>query len=74
MDKLIRTIDPLGNVFAVKYDENGNKIKEINPNYYNSQKDDGIGIEYKYDTNHRRISTIFRTEACQERNMTLRAI
>jgi len=40
MDKLIRTIDPLGNVFAVKYDENGNKIKEINPNYYNSQKDD----------------------------------
>jgi len=59
MDKLIRTIDPLGNVFAVKYDENGNKIKEINPNYYNSQKDDGIGIEYKYDTNHRRISTIF---------------
>jgi len=59
MDKLIRTIDPLGDVFAVKYDENGNKIKEINPNYYSSEKDDGIGIEYKYDTNHRRINTIF---------------
>jgi len=60
MDKLIRTIDPLGNVFAVKYDENGNKNKKrFNPNYYSSEKDDGIGIEYKYDTNHRRINTIF---------------
>jgi len=59
MDRMIKQIDPLGNVFMVKYDEHGNKIKEVNPNYYNEEEDDGIGMVYKYDSSHRQINTIF---------------
>jgi RHS repeat-associated protein len=61
MDRLIQTIDPLNNVFALKYDLNGNLIKEFNANYYDSINEDGIGIEYIYDKNNRRIKTVLPT-------------
>ena len=61
MDRLIETIDPFNNVFAVKYDIHDNLIKEINPNYYDADTSDGIGVEYRYDDSNRKVKTIFPT-------------
>jgi YD repeat-containing protein len=55
MDRLLKEIDPLGNVTAFKYDSNGNKIKEIAPDYYNEDTDDGTGYRFEYDENGRLI-------------------
>jgi len=74
MDRMIKQIDPLGNVFMVKYDEHGNKIKEVNPNYYNEEEDDGIGMVYKYDSSHRQINTIFPDGSKSRISMTLKGI
>ncbi len=65
MDRLIKTTDPLQNVFKVKYDTQGNLVKEINPNYYDRYTDDGLGVEYEYDKDNRRIKTIYPTGGIQ---------
>lgn len=61
MDRLIETIDPTQNVFGVKYDIHGNLIKEINPNYYQEDTRDGIGVVHQYDDSNRKVKTIYPT-------------
>ena len=54
-DKVIKTTDALGNVFATPRDIDGNIIKEIHPETYDPVTKDGEGIAYEYDLFHHRI-------------------
>lgn len=46
-------IDELGAVFATLRDGEGNLIKEVNPNTYDEELQDGAGIEFLYDSDDR---------------------
>lgn len=46
-------VDEEGAVFATLRDGEGNIIKEVNPNAYDSRTKDGAGIEFRYDANDR---------------------
>ena len=60
MDRLISVKNPLGAVQQSIRDSEGNIIKEVNPNFYNSDlKDGGTGIEYVYDKDNRKIKSIY---------------
>ncbi len=48
-DQVIRKTDALGNVFATPRDNDGNIIKEIHPETYNPDTEEGSGICYEYD-------------------------
>ncbi|TCO69142.1 RHS repeat-associated core domain-containing protein [Marinisporobacter balticus] len=49
MDKIEKAIDHNGNTTRFKYDKLGNLIKVIKPKEYDSNTDDGQGIQYVYD-------------------------
>lgn len=49
----IRKTDPLGNATCFVYDENGNRIKEIDPRYSSRAAAEAPGIEYGYDALNR---------------------
>lgn len=59
LDRLITIKKPLGIVEKVIRDTEGNIIKDINPNYYDYNKEDGIGTEYVYDKDNRKIKVIY---------------
>ncbi|MHC1686048.1 MAG: RHS repeat-associated core domain-containing protein [Clostridiaceae bacterium] len=59
MDRLIEIRNPLGYTEKTIRDSEGNIIKEVNPNYYDSSSGNGIGIEYAYDKDNRKIKTIY---------------
>ncbi len=48
-DKVVKITDPAGNISRMKYDNNGNLIKLIKPQQYDSTSDDGNGYAYKYN-------------------------
>jgi YD repeat-containing protein len=56
--RLSRT-DCTGAVYAVHRDGEGNIIKEINPNTYNRETDDGEGIIYIYDDYDRAVRVCY---------------
>ncbi|WP_459762185.1 RHS repeat-associated core domain-containing protein [Alkaliphilus crotonatoxidans] len=57
-DKIEKIVDPLGNITRLKYDNRGNLIKQINPEQYNTQTDDGLAYTYGYDGMDRLIKEI----------------
>ena len=60
MDRLISVKNPLGAVQKSIRDSQGNIIKEVNPNFYDSDIEDGeIGVEYVYDKDNRKIKSIY---------------
>ena len=59
MDHRIRTIDPLGNVFATPHDMAGRLEMEIHPNTYDPETRSGQGVRYEYDTDNARIRVIY---------------
>ena len=59
MDRLIKIKNPLNEVKRIIRDSQGNIIKEVNPNYYDYETDNGIGTSYVYDKNNRKIKVIY---------------
>ncbi len=57
MGNQIKTIYPDGGVLRSFYDNNKNKIKEIKPENYNAETDNGMATEYIYDSMNR-LTTI----------------
>ena len=55
LDRIIRTKNPLGNIFALKRNTEGKVTKEIHPSTYNPLTDDGEGIINIYDEEDRKI-------------------
>ena len=58
-DRVVKTITPEGSVFAVKRDNWGRVLKEINPNCYDENSDNGEGVCYEYDAVGNQIKTIY---------------
>jgi len=58
-DRVIKTITPEGSVFALKRDNWGRVRKEINPNCYDENSDNGEGVCYEYDAVGNQIKTIY---------------
>ena len=58
-DRVIKTITPEGSVFALKRDNWGRVLKEINPNCYDENSDNGKGVCYEYDAVGNQIKTIY---------------
>ena len=58
-DRVIKTITPQGSILAVKRDNWGRVLKEINPNCYNEDIDDGEGICYEYDAVGNQIKIMY---------------
>ncbi|WP_034328740.1 sugar-binding protein, partial [Alkaliphilus transvaalensis] len=48
-NRITHEINQLGNTTRIYYDKNDRVIKEIQPEAYNLQTDDGMGITYKYN-------------------------
>ena len=48
-----------GNIYATPRDYEGNLLKEINPNSYNKELNDGEGITYVYDEYDNKIKIIY---------------
>ena len=48
-DRLTHYINATGNTTRLLYDKNDRIIKEILPEQYNKEKDDGLGTTYKYN-------------------------
>ncbi|WP_289804739.1 RHS repeat domain-containing protein, partial [Dubosiella newyorkensis] len=55
----ISRTDCTGAVYAVHRDGEGNIIKEINPNTYNYETEDGAGILYEYDAYDRTVKVLY---------------
>ena len=58
---LIRSTDELGHVLATLRDGEGNIVKEINPNTYDSFTQDGEGIINIYDPDDRKVKIVYPT-------------
>lgn len=52
-NRLISVTDSTGAKSRVFYDEAGNRIKEVLPENYNTEADDGVGTTYTYDAMNR---------------------
>ncbi|GMQ57591.1 hypothetical protein AN1V17_19860 [Vallitalea sediminicola] len=48
-NNLIKQKDKEGNIYSYKYDEEGNVIREIKPENYNEETNDGKAAAYTYD-------------------------
>ena len=54
-NRLISVVDKSGAKSRVFYDEVGNRVKEILPENYNAQTDNGVGTTYVYDSMNRLV-------------------
>jgi RHS repeat-associated protein len=59
LDRLTQVKDPLSSYFKVERDTEGNITKEIHPNAYDLVTEDGKGTEHIYDSDNRRIKTLY---------------
>ena len=62
---VLKTEDAEWNIYATPRDYEGNIIKEINPNSYNDQINDGEGITYEYDEYDNKIKVIYPDAAVE---------
>jgi len=49
MNRRIRVTDPDGNITRIFYDNSGNVVKYVDPENYDTGRDDGAGTTYLYD-------------------------
>ncbi|CAG7658638.1 RHS repeat-associated core domain-containing protein [Paenibacillus allorhizosphaerae] len=60
LGRVVRKIDPLGQVTRYAYDSNGNRIKEVDPRFAAEDFDQAAGTEYEYDALNRPVKrTVF---------------
>ncbi|WP_127533294.1 polymorphic toxin-type HINT domain-containing protein [Paenibacillus kobensis] len=57
LGRAVRVTDPIGNASRYVYDENGNRIKEIDPRYSAQPLNTAPGIEAEYDALNRPVTT-----------------
>src|SRR5699024_6643187 len=74
MDEQVLRIDALGNVWATLRDAAENVVKEIHPNTYDFQTNDGEGIRSEYDSNDNKIRIIYLTRVSSVSSTTPWAI
>ena len=65
LDRLVDTIHPDGSHERILRDGEGNILKEIHPNAYQEEVDDGEGICYEYDSDYNKIRIRYPDGGCE---------
>ena len=65
LDRLVDTIHPDGSHERILRDGEGNILKEIHPNAYQEEVDDGEGIRYEYDSDYNKIRIRYPDGGCE---------